>query len=63
MNQRTVFGTGHFHMPIHIRAEELATALREHSVADALDPFRKALDQLAASKPAFDQLLEAARKQ
>lgn len=58
----TLDSTGHLFLPFRLDAEELAAALREQSVADALHPFRVALDQLVASQPAMDQLLEGVEK-
>ena len=48
-------------LPVRIDRQELANALREQSIPDALTPLRAALDQLAAAQPALDRLLEAAQ--
>lgn len=54
--------TGRLFLPVRIDQKELANAIREQSIPDALTPLRAALDQLAMAQPALDRLLEAARE-
>ncbi len=49
--------------PIIIDAEELAKSIVDDTLDQALKPFQKALDNLMAAKPAFDEMIRAARKE
>ena len=49
--------------PIIVNAEELAKSIVDDTLDQALKPFQKALDNLMAAKPAFDEMIRAALKQ
>lgn len=49
--------------PIIVNAEELARSIVDDTLDQAFKPFHKALDNLIAAKPAFDEMIRAARKE
>lgn len=56
-------GEGLFSIPVRVDAEQLASAIEQDNMSDALEPFVKALDKLLAAKPTFDKMLEEAKRE
>ncbi|HWJ75035.1 MAG TPA: hypothetical protein VNX29_17890 [Kaistia sp.] len=50
------------YLPVRISVDELATAVREERIEDALTPLHDALDALHRAKPEFDKLIAEAKK-
>jgi len=50
------------YLPVRISVDELAIAVREERIEDALTPLREALDVLHRAKPEFDKLIAEAKK-
>ncbi|MGE3740995.1 MAG: hypothetical protein AB7I59_16005, partial [Geminicoccaceae bacterium] len=53
---------GCFFLPVRIEAKELARAIENDAIEDALTPLRAALDRCREAKPDFDKLIGAAKK-
>ncbi len=54
--------SGKFFMEFKIDADKLITAVQDDDFETALQPMQAALDRLAAAKPQFDKMIDAAKK-